>query len=138
MIGRRQSFRQQYDSQRELSSRALSVTSMEVSDETEARPSFERRSSFKPSTLSERMQLAEEATYEAEAICQPFESKFHPSEMRQLALVAHNHMKPAMKQFIETHSEILKKFRVSSLIVLMIVSLLRSLTILFFPTDYWN
>ncbi|KAL7459527.1 hypothetical protein ACHAWC_011247 [Mediolabrus comicus] len=33
--------------------------------------------------------------------------------MRQLALVAHNHMKPAMKQFIETYSEILKKFRVT-------------------------
>ena len=33
--------------------------------------------------------------------------------MRQLALVAHNHMKPAMKQFIETYSEILKKFRIT-------------------------
>ena len=43
----------------------------------------------------------------------PFQSKFAPTEMRQLALVAHNHMKPAMKQFIETYSEILKKFRIT-------------------------
>lgn len=41
----------------------------------------------------------------------PFESKFNSEDMRCLALVAHNHMKPAMKAFIETHSEILKKFR---------------------------
>ena len=43
----------------------------------------------------------------------PFESHFKPTEMRQLALVAHNHMKPAMKLFIETHAEILKKFRIT-------------------------
>jgi methylglyoxal synthase len=43
----------------------------------------------------------------------PFETKFEPGEMRQLALVAHNHMKPAMKFFIETHAEILKKFRIT-------------------------
>jgi len=43
----------------------------------------------------------------------PFESMFEPDEMRCLALVAHNHMKPAMKAFIETHSEILKKFRLT-------------------------
>ncbi len=43
----------------------------------------------------------------------PFQSKFAPTDMRQLALVAHNHMKPAMKQFIETYSEILKKFRIT-------------------------
>jgi len=42
-----------------------------------------------------------------------FESKFAPSDMRQLALVAHNHMKPAMKDFILTFSEILKKFRIT-------------------------
>lgn len=44
---------------------------------------------------------------------QPFEAAFKPTEMRQLALVAHNHMKPAMKLFIETHAEILKKFRIT-------------------------
>ena len=43
----------------------------------------------------------------------PFKSAFEPREMRQLALVAHNHMKPAMKVFIETHAEILKKFRIT-------------------------
>jgi len=42
-----------------------------------------------------------------------FKSAFKPTEMRQLALVAHNHMKPAMKVFIETHAEILKKFRIT-------------------------
>lgn len=46
-------------------------------------------------------------------IAAPFESKFEPEDMRQLALVAHNHMKPAMKQFIETYSETLKKFRIT-------------------------
>lgn len=44
---------------------------------------------------------------------QPFDSRFKPGEMRQLALVAHNHMKPAMKEFIETYSEVLKKFRIT-------------------------
>jgi len=43
----------------------------------------------------------------------PFDSHFKPTEMRQLALVAHNHMKPAMKAFIESHAEILKKFRIT-------------------------
>jgi len=43
----------------------------------------------------------------------PFKSRFKPTEMRQLALVAHNHMKPAMKTFIESHAEILKKFRIT-------------------------
>ena len=38
----------------------------------------------------------------------PFETKFKPDEMRQLALVAHNHMKPAMKRFVETHAEFSK------------------------------
>mmetsp|Transcript_5772 Transcript_5772/g.8175 ORF Transcript_5772/g.8175 Transcript_5772/m.8175 type:complete len:294 (+) Transcript_5772:136-1017(+) len=43
----------------------------------------------------------------------PFECELEPDDMRCLALVAHNHMKPAMKAFIETHSEILKKFRLT-------------------------
>lgn len=42
-----------------------------------------------------------------------FESKFRPKEMRCLALVAHNHMKPAMKEFVLTHKEIIKKFRLT-------------------------
>lgn len=40
----------------------------------------------------------------------PFESKFQPDEMRCLALVAHNHMKPAIKQFVLDNRNILKKF----------------------------
>ena len=43
----------------------------------------------------------------------PFESKIRPDEMRCHALVAHNLMKPVMKMFIESHSEILKKFRLT-------------------------
>jgi len=42
-----------------------------------------------------------------------FESKFAPDEMRCLALVAHNHMKPAMKEFVSTHKEVLRKFRLT-------------------------
>uniref|UniRef100_A0A7S4W720 MGS-like domain-containing protein n=1 Tax=Ditylum brightwellii TaxID=49249 RepID=A0A7S4W720_9STRA len=43
----------------------------------------------------------------------PFESQYEPSEMRCLALVAHNHMKPAMKEFVMSHKEVLKKFRLT-------------------------
>lgn len=43
----------------------------------------------------------------------PFESQFEPHEMRCLALVAHDHMKPALFQFIETHRELLSKFRLT-------------------------
>ena len=42
-----------------------------------------------------------------------FDSFFRPDEMRCLALVAHNHMKPAMKEFVLTHKEILRKFRLT-------------------------
>jgi methylglyoxal synthase len=42
-----------------------------------------------------------------------FESKFAPEEMRCLALVAHNHMKPAMKDFVAHHLNLLKKFRLT-------------------------
>ena len=43
-------------------------------------------------------------------VFKPFESCFLPLEMRYLALVAHNHMKPAMKAFIDQRKELLKKF----------------------------
>ena len=43
----------------------------------------------------------------------PFESIFTPEDMRCLALVAHNHLKPAMKAFIEERRELLKKFRLT-------------------------
>ena len=42
-----------------------------------------------------------------------FESAFKPEEMRCFALVAHNHMKPAMKRFVLTHKNLLKKFRLT-------------------------
>ena len=42
-----------------------------------------------------------------------FESKFAPEEMRCLALVAHNHMKPAMKDFVKKNLNLLKKFRLT-------------------------
>ena len=43
----------------------------------------------------------------------PFHSLYSPTKMRQLALVAHNHMKPAMHDFIIQYGEILRKFRVT-------------------------
>ena len=46
---------------------------------------------------------------------EPFQSTFMPTEMRCLSLVAHNHMKPAMKVFIEERKELLKKFRLTLL-----------------------
>mmetsp|Transcript_17945 Transcript_17945/g.25432 ORF Transcript_17945/g.25432 Transcript_17945/m.25432 type:complete len:358 (-) Transcript_17945:98-1171(-) len=88
-MSRRQSFAVQVDAQR--------------------RASGVRRSS----TIIERISLAEAVGSETDEVTMPFTSKFAPPEMRQLALVAHNHMKPAMKQFIETYSEILKKFRIT-------------------------
>lgn len=42
-----------------------------------------------------------------------FDSAFEPEEMRCLALVAHNHMKPAMRDFIKTNKNLLKKFRLT-------------------------
>jgi methylglyoxal synthase len=38
---------------------------------------------------------------------------FGPHEMRCLALVAHNHMKPAMIAFVEKHQAVLKRFRLT-------------------------
>ena len=42
-----------------------------------------------------------------------FESAFAPSDMRCLALVAHNHMKPAMKAFVVANKNLLKHFRLT-------------------------
>jgi len=42
-----------------------------------------------------------------------FSSQFGPDEMRCLALVAHNHMKPAMKSFVVDNKNVLKKFRLT-------------------------
>ena len=65
------------------------------------------------STYAQRLSLAEHVGTATDEVTAPFTSTLAPNEMRQLALVAHNHMKPAMKQFIETYSEILKKFRIT-------------------------
>lgn len=42
-----------------------------------------------------------------------FHSKFHADEMRCLALISHNHMKPAMRQLIFYNKNLLKKFRLT-------------------------
>ena len=55
-----------------------------------------RKSQYAPKTEEEKIQLASEIDAEVVEVVQPFASKFAPSDMRQLALVAHNHMKPAM------------------------------------------
>eukprot|EP00585_Thalassiosira_rotula_P010092 CAMPEP_0196137406 /NCGR_PEP_ID=MMETSP0910-20130528/5398_1 /TAXON_ID=49265 /ORGANISM="Thalassiosira rotula, Strain GSO102" /LENGTH=312 /DNA_ID=CAMNT_0041397855 /DNA_START=553 /DNA_END=1491 /DNA_ORIENTATION=- len=84
------------------------------------RVQLEEGSQRRPSALSlvqksveETDQFVRDATAIANDVTAPFDSKFKPREMRQLALVAHNHMKPAMKEFIQTFSEILKKFRIT-------------------------
>jgi len=58
-------------------------------------------------------ELAAEIEATTDDVTAAFTSKFAPSDMRQLALVAHNHMKPAMKEFIEVYSEVLSKFRIT-------------------------
>mmetsp|Transcript_11128 Transcript_11128/g.16277 ORF Transcript_11128/g.16277 Transcript_11128/m.16277 type:complete len:275 (-) Transcript_11128:104-928(-) len=52
-------------------------------------------------------------------------SRFKPNEMRCLALIANKHMKPAMKEFVIAHKELLKKFRLTGTIATM--TLLREL-----------
>jgi methylglyoxal synthase len=52
-----------------------------------------------------------------------FESKFAHEEMRCLALVAHNHMKPAMKDFVIHHLNLFKKFRLTGTGTTMIMML---------------
>ena len=42
-----------------------------------------------------------------------FEAAYRPEEMRCLALVSHNEMKAPMKEFVECHKHILKKFRLT-------------------------
>lgn len=49
------------------------------------------------STYKQRLFRAEAVGSHTDEVTVPFQSNFSPIEMRQLALVAHNHMKPAMK-----------------------------------------
>jgi methylglyoxal synthase len=60
-----------------------------------------------------RPSLIEAVSSKTNEVVMPFHSKIAPGDMRQLALIAHNNMKPAMKEFIKTYSEILKKFRIT-------------------------
>ena len=60
-----------------------------------------------------RGSLVEDVRSKTIEVITPFDSKIPPNKMRQLALIAHNNMKPAMKQFIKTYSEVLKKFRIT-------------------------
>ena len=55
-----------------------------------------RPSLLMPNTEQEKEDFSTEIGGIADDVTAPFESKFEPSDMRQLALVAHNHMKPAM------------------------------------------
>jgi len=78
-----------------------------------SRGSRGRQSAFMAELAEGEDTLADEVDALTDSVTEPFESKFLPSDMRQLALVAHNHMKPAMKDFIETYSEILQNFRIT-------------------------
>ena len=46
--------------------------------------------------MEAKMKFACDIDLATDEVASPFESAFAPSDMRQLALVAHNHMKPAM------------------------------------------
>lgn len=50
---------------------------------------------------------------EVEDIDADFDSVFAPEEMRCLALIAHNHMKPSIRAFVEANQNLLKKFRLT-------------------------
>lgn len=86
---------------------------MSFGDQLSTKVNGARSSSFFPKTLEEKMRLAVEIDDTTNGVAAPFQTKFCPTDMRQLALVAHNHMKPAMKEFITTYSEILQKFRIT-------------------------
>lgn len=94
------------------SSQSLFMSTMGI-NQKEAQELIKSRKSNNDSGL----QTEDVTSAEREAIDDPynlrFESRFQPEDMRCLALVAHNHMKPAMKEFVLTHKEILKKFRLT-------------------------
>jgi hypothetical protein len=55
----------------------------------------------------------DEATNKDDKVNNDFKSQFKAEEMRSVALVAHNHMKPAMKKFVMEHKAVLSKFRLT-------------------------
>eukprot|EP00927_Polykrikos_kofoidii_P007953 TRINITY_DN13277_c0_g1_i2.p1 TRINITY_DN13277_c0_g1~~TRINITY_DN13277_c0_g1_i2.p1 ORF type:complete len:481 (+),score=78.50 TRINITY_DN13277_c0_g1_i2:52-1494(+) len=56
----------------------------------------------------------------AKSMTKPFDtdidenmSAFHPKKMRCLALISHNHMKTVMVEFVRTHRQVLRRFRLT-------------------------
>ena len=68
---------------------------------------------FKGVSLSEATSTASTKDTMLDNTFESFQSAFTPNEMRCLALVAHNHMKPAMKAFVQDRRELLKKYRLT-------------------------
>ena len=72
-------------------------------------PSENKNNVRSPPLLESKKTPQEELTFAIEFdkanFATPFETSFKAKDMRQLALVAHNHMKPALKDFIETYGE---------------------------------
>ena len=59
----------------------------------------QRKDAQRSSTYKQRLLRAETVGSHTDEVTVPFQSNFSPIEMRQLALVAHNHiMKPAMNE----------------------------------------
>jgi len=57
--------------------------------------------------------VSNKASYEDSDPDSDFESAFAPSDMRCLALVSHNGMKPTMREFVRANKNLLKKFRLT-------------------------
>ena len=71
-----------------------------------AKQHVSHESSFLPKSSQEKEQLAVEIDDTTDIFSTHFQTKFNSADMRQLTLVAHNHMKLlAMKGFIETYCE---------------------------------
>jgi len=90
-------------------SRRLSQTQLKqygIEDDTEN--IFASTMCMENSRMSSSLHMTAKDLYNEE-----FKSEFEPNEMRCLALVAHNHMKPAMRDFVISHKEILRKFRLT-------------------------
>merc|ERR1711907_168014 len=96
------------DSKKQMS-RRLSQTQLKqygIEDDTEN--IFASTMCMENSRMSSSLHMTAKDLYNEE-----FKSEFEPNEMRCLALVAHNHMKPAMRDFVISHKEILRKFRLT-------------------------
>lgn len=80
----------------------------EISEDEKKTESLKESQMSSPQCINESDDKEEDDTFDA-----PFESKFAPGQMRCLALVAHNHMKPAMKQFVLANKNLLRHFRLT-------------------------